>query len=177
MNLETLQYPIGRFALPATVDSAALAKAIEHIKSLPNDLFQVVSPLTSAELDCPYRPGGWTVRQLLHHCADSHGQALGRFKLALTEDNPTIKPYNEGAWALLADSQLPVEQALDLLRLIHGKWVKLLESMSPADFERSYFHPEKQRSQTLTEVTLMYAWHGSHHLAHVAGLVARNFDR
>ena len=177
MNLETLQYPIGRFALPATVDAAALAKAIEHIKTLPTALFNVVSPLTPAELDCPYRPGGWTVRQLLHHCADSHGQALGRFKLALTEDNPTIKPYDEGAWALLADSQLPVEQALDLLRLIHGKWVQLLETMSSADFERSYFHPEKQRSQTLTEVTLMYAWHGNHHLAHVAGLVARNFDR
>lgn len=177
MNLETLQYPIGRFALPATVDADTLAQAIEHIKALPTALFNVVSPLTPAELDCPYRPGGWTVRQLVHHCADSHGQALGRFKLALTEDNPTIKPYNEGAWAALADSQLPVEQALDLLRLIHGKWVQLLQAMSPADFQRTYFHPEKQRSQTLTEVTLMYAWHGKHHLAHVSALVARNFDR
>jgi hypothetical protein len=177
MNLETLQYPIGRFALPATVDAAALSQAIADIKALPTALFQSVSPLTQSELDCPYRPEGWSVRQLVHHCADSHGQALGRFKMALTEEHPTIKPYNEGAWAALSDSQLPVEQGLDLIRLIHSKWTHLLQEMSPADFQRSYFHPEKQRSQTLTEVTLMYAWHGSHHLAHVAGLVARNFDR
>lgn len=177
MNLEALQYPIGRFALPAIVDAAALAKAIEHIKTLPTDLFNVVSPLTPIELDCPYRSGGWTVRQLVHHCADSHAQVLGRIKLALTEDNPTVKPYDENAWVALADAQLPVELALDLLRLTHAKWVQLLQAMTDADFQRTYFHPEKQRSQTLTEVTLMYAWHGNHHLAHVSALVARNFDR
>lgn len=177
MNLETLQYPIGKFSLPAAVDTATVAQAIARIASFPKDLFQAVSPLTPAELDSPYRPGGWSVRQLVHHCADSHGQALGRFKMALTEEHPTIKPYDEGAWAALSDSQLPVEQGLDLLRLIHSKWAHLLQAMSPADFQRTYFHPEKQRSQTLTEVTLMYAWHGSHHLAHVTALVSRNFDR
>jgi hypothetical protein len=177
MNLEALQYPIGRFELPTTVPAEALVQAIADITALPKALFQVVSPLTPTELDRPYRPGGWTVRQLVHHCADSHAQVLGRIKLALTEDNPTVKPYDENAWVALADAQLPVELALDLLCLTHAKWVQLLQAMTDVDFQRSYFHPEKQRSQTLTEVTLMYAWHGNHHLAHVEALVARNFDR
>jgi hypothetical protein len=114
---------------------------------------------------------------LLHHCADSHGQALFRFKHALTEENPSIKAYDEGAWAQLPDYQLPAADALETIRLVHARWVHLLHSMSPADFNRTYFHPEKQRTQALAEVTLMYAWHGNHHLAHISGLIDRNFDR
>ena len=175
--LESLKYPIGKFSIPQSIDEEVLKEAIQRIAELPKALFQVASPLTPAQLDCPYRPGGWTVRQLLHHCADSHGQALFRFKHALTEENPSIKPYDEGSWAMLPDAQLPAELALDMLHLVHAKWVYLLETMSPADFQRTYYHPEKQQIQPLSEVTLMYAWHGTHHLAHISGLIQRNFDR
>ena len=177
IDLEALKYPIGKFSIPEGLDDEAIKEAIQHISDLPKELFQVASPLTHAQLDTPYRPGGWTVRQLLHHCADSHGQALFRFKHALTEENPSIKPYDEGSWANLADAALPAELAFDMLRGVHAKWVHLLQNMSAVDFQRTYFHPEKQRSQTLVEVTLMYAWHGRHHLAHISGLIQRNFDR
>ena len=176
-DLETLKYPIGKFTVPQTVEQDVVKDAIVSIDTFPKALFQVASPLTPAQLECPYRPGGWTVRQLLHHCADSHGQALFRFKHALTEENPSIKPYNEGVWAQLPDYQLPAADALDTIRLVHARWVHLLQSMTPADFNRTYYHPEKQRTQTLAEVTLMYAWHGNHHLAHISGLIDRNFDR
>jgi hypothetical protein len=177
LDLEALKYPIGKFTKPQVIDVELIHQAIQHIGDFPKALFQVASPLTPAQLDSPYRPGGWTVRQLLHHCADSHGQALFRFKHALTEENPSIKPYDEGSWAKLPDAALPVELALDMLRLVHAKWVHLLEHMTSADFERTYYHPEKQRTQTLAEVTLMYSWHGKHHLAHVTGLIQRKFDR
>jgi hypothetical protein len=176
LDLESLKYPIGKFLIPQSIANEAILEAIRRISEFPKALFQVASPLTPAQLDCPYRPGGWTVRQLLHHCADSHGQAVFRFKHALTEENPSIKAYNEGAWAQLPDYQLPVSDALETIRLVHAKWVHLLQSMSPADFKRTYYHPEKQRTQTLAEVTLMYAWHGNHHLAHIFGLIDRNFD-
>ena len=177
LDLEALKYPVGNFTIPQTFDYEAIQQAIQHIAALPKELFQVASPLTSAQLDSPYRPGGWTVRQLLHHCADSHGQALFRFKHALTEENPSIKPYDEGSWANLPDATLPAELALDMLRLVHAKWAHLLQHMTKADFARTYYHPEKQRTQTLAEVTLMYSWHGKHHLAHITGLIQRNFDR
>ena len=176
-DLETLKYPIGKFTVPQTVEQEAVKAAIVSIAAFPKALFQVASPLSPAQLERPYRPGGWTVRQLLHHCADSHGQALFRFKHALTEENPSIKAYDEGAWAQLPDYQLPAADALETIRLVHARWVHLLHSMSPADFNRTYFHPEKQRTQALAEVTLMYAWHGNHHLAHISGLIDRNFDR
>jgi len=177
LDLEALKYPIGKFTIPQAIDAEAIQQAIQHIAALPKELFQAASSLTPAQLDSPYRPGGWTVRQLLHHCADSHGQALFRFKHALTEENPSIKPYDEGSWANLPDATLPAELALDMLRLVHAKWGYLLQNMSSADFERTYYHPEKQRTQTLAEVTLMYAWHGKHHFAHISGLNQRNFDR
>ena len=175
-DLETLKYPTGKFTVPHFVEQDGVKTAIVSIAALPKALFEVVSPLTPAQLECPYRPGGWTVRQLLHHCADSHGQALFRFKHALTEENPSIKAYDEGAWAQLPDYQLPAAHALETIRLVHARWVHLLQSMTPADFSRTYYHPEKQRTQTLAEVTLMYAWHGNHHLAHISGLIDRKFD-
>ncbi len=177
LDLEALKYPIGKFTIPQVIDPEVIQQAIHHIAALPKELFQAASSLTPAQLDSSYRPGGWTVRQLLHHCADSHGNAFFRFKHALTEDNPSIKPYDEGAWANLPDATLPAELALDMLRLVHVKWVHLLQHMTPADFERTYYHPEKKRTQTLAEVTLMYSWHGKHHLAHITGLIQRNFDR
>jgi hypothetical protein len=176
IDLESLKYPIGKFSIPQEIDAEMIKKAINRIADFPNKVFQLASPLTPAQLDRPYRPGGWSVRQLLHHCADSHGQALFRFKHALTEENPSIKAYDEGAWAQLPDYQLPAADALETIRLVHARWVLLLHSMTPADFSRTYYHPEKQRTQPLAEVTLMYAWHGEHHLAHISGLIDRNFD-
>jgi uncharacterized damage-inducible protein DinB len=175
-DLESLKYPIGKFSIPQEIDAEIIKKAINRIADFPNKVFQLASPLTPAQLERPYRPGGWSVRQLLHHCADSHGQALFRFKHALTEENPSIKAYDEGAWAKLPDYQLPATDALETIRLVHARWVLLLHSMAPADFSRTYYHPEKQRTQPLAEVTLMYAWHGEHHLAHISGLIDRNFD-
>ena len=176
IDLESLKYPIGKFSIPQEIDAEMIEKAINRIADFPKKIFQLASPLTPAQLERPYRPGGWTVRQLLHHCADSHGQALFRFKHALTEENPSIKAYDEGAWAQLPDYQLPAADALETIRLVHARWVLLLHSMTPADFSRTYYHPEKQRTQPLAEVTLMYAWHGEHHLAHISGLIDRKFD-
>lgn len=173
MDIEFLKYPIGKFQLPELVTSEALAEAIGKIKSFPSDLFKAISLLSVQQLDTPYRPGGWTVRQLVHHCSDSHMNAFMRFKLALTEEGPTIKPYEEGEWAKLADATLPVESSLGIIQAIHMKWGVLLDSMKSEDFKKTYFHPEKKRSQKLEEVTLMYAWHSQHHLAHILHLGMR----
>lgn len=177
IDIEFLKYPIGKFQLPETIDSASIEEAIQTLKSFPSLVFTAVSPLLPEQLDTPYRPGGWTVRQLIHHCADSHMNAFIRFKLALTEENPTIKPYEEADWAKLPDSNLPIEPSLALIKVIHLKWVTLLDSMKAEDFKKTFFHPEKQKSQSLDGVTLMYAWHSTHHLAHVQQLVLRNFDQ
>ena len=173
IDIEFLKYPIGKFKLPEIVTSETINLAIGKIKSFPSDLFKAVSPLSVAQLDTPYRPGGWTVRQLVHHCADSHMTAFIRFKLALTEENPTVKPYSEADWANLPDASLPIESSMAIIKAIHMKWGVLLDSMNPEDFKKTYFHPEKKRTQELEEVTLMYAWHAQHHLAHVLHLVMR----
>lgn len=173
IDIEFLKYPIGKFALPELVTSETMSDAIANIKLFPSHLFKAVSPLAAHQLDTPYRPGGWTVRQLVHHCSDSHMNAFIRFKLALTEENPLIKPYEEAEWANLADASLPIESSLAIIQAIHYKWGVLLDSMKPEDFKRTYFHPEKKRSQELEEVTLMYAWHSQHHLAHILHLGMR----
>ena len=173
MDIELLKYPIGKFHKPETIADDSIKEAIETIKSFPANLFTAVSPLSIEQLNTPYRPGGWTVRQLVHHCADSHMNAFIRFKLALTEENPTIKPYDEAAWANLADAELPIESSLAIIKAIHKKWGVLLDSMKEEDFKKTYFHPEKQRSQELEEITLIYAWHSTHHLAHIQHLVLR----
>ena len=177
IDIEFLKYPVGKFQLPENIDSESITEAIQTLKSFPSLVFTAVSPLLPEQLDTPYRPGGWTVRQLIHHCADSHMNAFIRFKLALTEENPTIKPYEEAEWAKLPDSNLPIEPSLALIKVIHLKWVTLLDSMKAEDFKKTFFHPEKQKSQSLDGVTLMYAWHSTHHLAHVQQLVLRNFDQ
>ena len=173
---DTVRYPIGKFKAPEAYTSDYLAERIQEIAQFPEQLKNEVIHLTDEQLDTPYRDGGWTIRQVAHHCADSHGQALFRFKHALTEENPSIKAYDEGAWAQLPDYQLPAADALETIRLVHSRWVLLLHHMTPADFSRTYYHPEKHRTQPLAEVTLMYAWHGEHHLAHISGLIDRNFD-
>ncbi|MFC3416496.1 YfiT family bacillithiol transferase [Algoriphagus hitonicola] len=173
-DIEFLKYPIGKFKLPSPPTEDTLKEAIESIHSLPNLLEQAVISLDDSKLDTPYRPGGWTVRQVVHHLADSHMNAYIRFKLALTEENPTIKPYDESAWAALPDSQLSILPSLEIVKCTHFKWSFLMENMSKQDFNRTYFHPENNNSPKLSEVTHMYSWHGTHHLAHIQHLALRN---
>ena len=140
------------------------------IADLPERLLSAVSGLSEEQLDTPYREGGWTVRQLVHHVADSHINAYTRVRLALTEDWPTIKPYREAEWAKLQDARtLPVEVSLTLLKSLHRRWATLLESLRQADWERGYTHPEDGR-QDLATVALLYSWHSQHHTAHVTEL-------
>ncbi|MGA8087776.1 MAG: putative metal-dependent hydrolase [Terracidiphilus sp.] len=171
-ELEDLRYPIGRFTPSASSDPAARAEHISTLRLLPSSLQTAVNALTHLQLDTPYRKGGWTVRQLVHHIADSHANAYMRTKLALTEDWPIIKPYDEAAWARLADSRLPIDGSLAMVAAMHERWVALLESLSDADFERGHFHPENGR-QNLATVLAIYAWHSRHHTAHITNLRAR----
>jgi hypothetical protein len=171
-ELEDLRYPIGRFTPSASSDPAARAEHISTLRLLPSTLQAAVNGLTHLQLDTPYREGGWTVRQLVHHIADSHANAYCRTKLGLTEDWPTIKPYDEAAWARLADSRLPIDGSLAMIAAMHERWVALLESLSDADFDRGYVHPENGR-QNLATVLAIYAWHSRHHTAHISNLRAR----
>ncbi len=173
IDIEFLKYPIGKFEKPERISVSALKDAIKEIKAFPEYLKTSVKGLSDQQLDTPYRPGGWTVRQLVHHCADSHMNAYIRFKLALTEENPTIKPYEEAEWAKLPDSSLSIISSLQILDSLHLRWSYLLENMKESDFQRTYFHPDKGRSQSLDEITMLYTWHGNHHLAHVQHLIIR----
>jgi uncharacterized damage-inducible protein DinB len=168
------QYPIGRFARPAAPLSDAESRAaIDRIAAMPKHLRAAVAGLTDAQLDTPYRDGGWTVRQVVHHVPDSHLNAYVRFKLALTEDNPTIRPYDQTEWAKLVDVvQTPPETSLAMLELLHSRWLTILRSMSAADFARPLTHPESG-PMTLYQMLALYAWHGDHHTAHITSLRER----
>lgn len=167
MNLEQLKYPIGKFQKPITITEKTLAQWIADIAEFPSKLKNEVSKLTDGELDRPYRRGGWTIRQVVHHCADSHMNSLIRFKLALTEEVPTIKPYKEDQWAQLSDAQMPVAPSLQLLEALHSRWVNLLSSLTEQELSRCYYHPEQQKEIDLKTTIGLYAWHCNHHLAHV----------
>ena len=163
------RYPIGKFTPDPEPTPELRARHIEQIATLPGRMRQAVSGLSSAQLDTPYRDGGWTLRQVVHHVPESHMNAYIRFKLALTENCPTIKPYDEAAWARLKDVELtPVEVSLNLLDSIHSRWVTLLNTMKPDDFARKLNHPESG-VQTLDRLLALYDWHGNHHLAHITG--------
>ncbi|MBZ5521993.1 MAG: putative metal-dependent hydrolase [Acidobacteriia bacterium] len=167
------RYPIGPFSPDAHPTPASRARHIEEIAALPGHFRQAVAGLSNEQLDTPYRDGGWTVKQLAHHVPDSHMNAYIRFKLALTENTPTIKPYDENAWAKLKDSeQTPVEVSLTLLEALHTRWVNLLKSLKADDFERKLNHPESGVF-TLDQMLALYAWHGKHHTAHVTSLRQR----
>ncbi len=168
-----LQYPIGSLSVPEELSPEARAALIASMASLPVRLRAAVAGLATRQQDTPYRPGGWTVRQVVHHLADSHIHAYTRTKLALTEDNPTIKPYLEARWAELPDSRGPIEGSLALLDHLHGRWTALLASIPPDQFARTYFHPESQARVTLDGLIATYAWHGSHHVAHLTELRRR----
>jgi hypothetical protein len=168
------RYPIGRFLPPTHWDQSAVIGWRRDIAEAPVQVRVAVTGLDDAQLDTPYRDGGWTVRQLVHHIADSHLNAVCRFKLALTEDNPTIRPYLEAKWAELADSRtLPVAPSLSILEGLHRRWSTLLESLTPADLERTYFHPEQNAASPLWRVLALYSWHGKHHVAHITSLRVR----
>jgi uncharacterized damage-inducible protein DinB len=168
-----LRYPTGRFQRPAQLDADARTRAIEIVTATPGRLRDAIRGLTEAQLDTPYRPEGWTVRQVAHHVPDSHLNAYVRFKLALTENEPTIKPYEENLWAELADVKaVPVETSLTLLEAVHERWVAILRAMTPADFERRLVHPESG-VQRLDQVLALYAWHGPHHIAQITSLRER----
>lgn len=174
MDIEQLKYPIGKYTPPETITTAHLAEWVTSIATLPQHLEEAVNGLTESQLDTPYRPDGWTVRQVVHHLADSHMNAFIRFKLTVTEDNPTIKPYLEDRWAQLADSSMPVQVSLELLKALHARWIVLLQSLSPSDLERTYFHPQYQYTVPLARVVGLYAWHSNHHLRHITALKERN---
>ncbi|MDE2927376.1 MAG: bacillithiol transferase BstA [Acidobacteriota bacterium] len=174
MNSQTtdLRYPIGKFSLPGEMTPGRIAAWIDDISALPRDLRRTVSPLTDGQLDTPYRPGGWTVRQVVHHLADSHMNSYIRFKLALTEERPVIKAYDEKSWAELPDSREPIASSLDLLSALHRRWADLLRGLSRAQLQREFVHPESGASR-LEVMVAAYSWHGRHHLAHIQRLLER----
>ncbi|MGZ9870244.1 YfiT family bacillithiol transferase [Priestia endophytica] len=161
------RYPIGTFVKPSTFTQEDKHSYINEIKSLPERLTKAVESLEERALEKAYRDGGWTVRQVVHHVADSHMNSFIRFKLALTEENPTIRPYDEGKWAELSDYKADVHESLLLLQALHRRWVTLIERMTEEDYGRTFRHPETEETLTLYEALALYAWHGNHHLAHV----------
>jgi uncharacterized damage-inducible protein DinB len=165
------RYPVGKFEKPEKITVEDRLGAISSLAELPEMLRNAVEGLDSGQLNTPYREGGWTVRQLVHHIADSHMNAFIRMRLALTEDWPTIKPYDEKAWATLHDSTAPVEWSLELIESLHARWVMMLQSLSEEQWIRGYKHPENG-PQTLDLVALVYAWHSRHHVAHITHLRA-----
>jgi hypothetical protein len=167
------RYPIGRFVPDPNPTPETRVRHIEAIASLPVQMRRAVAGLTDQQLNTPYREGGWTVRQVVHHVPDSHLNAYIRFKLAVTEQNPTIKPYDETAWAQLKDSELtPIEVSLALLESLHARWIVLLRSLSESDFQRKFVHPESG-SHDLDWLLGLYSWHGDHHIAHITSLQER----
>lgn len=174
MNLEQLRYPIGKYEIPNPITDAHLERWISILEHLPQRLADMVTPLSESQLETPYRLEGWTVRQLVHHIADSHHHSYIRFKWALTEENPTIKPYFEKKWSKLFDAKsAPIQLSLDHLRVVHAKLVYLLKGLSSDDLQRTFVHPDDNSTTTLAENIGRYAWHGSHHFAHIEGLVQR----
>jgi uncharacterized damage-inducible protein DinB len=166
------RFPIGAFVRPASLDPEERRAAIGHIRAAPSLLRAALGGLDDRRLDTPYRDGGWSSRQVAHHLADSHLNAYIRCKLALTESQPTIKPYDEAAWAELQDSRLPVEVSLRLLDAVHERWLVLFESLSPAEWQRTFVHPEAGVTR-LDQLLALYSWHGRHHVAQVTSLRER----
>ena len=174
MSLQEIdpRYPVGKFEPPATITADDRNGAIATLAELPEELRNAVEGLDAAKLNTQYRDGGWTVRQLVHHIADSHMNAFIRVRLALTEDWPVIKPYDEKAWATLHDSAAPVEWSLELVESLHARWVMLLQSLREEQWMRGFKHPENG-PMTVEFATLMYAWHSLHHVAHITRLRAK----
>lgn len=172
--MDELSYPIGKYRIEQEVSPARRAELIADIAAAPAQLRSAVSGLSDAQLDMPYRSEGWTLRQVVHHLPDSHMNAYVRMKLALTEDEPTIKPYAEALWAEQPDAKsAPVELSLTLLEHLHARWVLSLQGMPAEAFARRFQHPESGNKFSMDQMLVMYAWHGRHHVAHVTSLRER----
>jgi hypothetical protein len=171
--LDELRYPVGRFTPAAEWTPEVRAAALHDIAVLPERMRAAVKELNDRQLDTPYRPGGWTVRQVVHHVADSHMNGFARIKLALTEETPAIKPYDENAFATLADMRLPVGISLNLLDALHARWMAVYAGMSEDQFTRAFFHPELDETFTLARHAQLYAWHSRHHVGHITSLRQR----
>jgi len=173
LDIEKLKYPIGRYQLEEIIDKDSINNWIKEIESLPEKLIAAVRGLNKEQLQTPYRPEGWTVQQVVHHIADSHLNSYIRFKLALTENKPIVKPYDQKLWAELADTKLvDVKVSLDLIKSLHIRWTTLLYQLTEEELEKEYLHPESGM-KNLKETICHYAWHGNHHLAHITSLKQR----
>ncbi|MEM9859452.1 MAG: YfiT family bacillithiol transferase [Bacteroidota bacterium] len=174
-ELEQLRFPIGRFQKPERITSSNVKLWINQIETLPARFRNVAEHLSSEQLETAYRPDGWTLRQVIHHVPDSHVNSYIRFKWALTEENPTIKAYNEVAWAELSDYQtVPIETALSFLEILHARWVPVLKSLTSDDLDKTFIHPEHGKEVSLSSNIALYAWHGEHHLGHLVQTVRLN---
>nr|WP_294942179.1 putative metal-dependent hydrolase [uncultured Mucilaginibacter sp.] len=173
MTDEQMRYPVGKFVPPVSYIIEDKRKWISELRNLPGKVRNAIMPLTDRQLDTQYRTGGWTLRQVVHHLADSHMNSLVRFKLALTEENPTIKPYEEGDWALLPDYRLPVEPSLRMLEGIHIHMVALFESFTEDQWDKTFHHPASGDTVTLKKALALYAWHSRHHLAHLTETIKK----
>jgi hypothetical protein len=172
MELNPLQYPIGKFTAPEIITPELRREWISVIAELPGQLADLLDGVDERLLEKPYRPEGWSARKVIHHLYDSHITSYSRFKMALTEQNPTIKPYDENAWAELPDgNEAPIEWSIAGIKYIHLRWVYLMETMHETDWSRTYFHPERGISYRLDRALGIYAWHCTHHLKHVASVL------
>jgi DinB superfamily len=170
-DLEKLKYPIGKFIAPSDYSKEYLSGKIEEIALFPEKLQQETLHLSEEQLDTPYRPGGWTVRQVIHHCSESHMNCFIRIKWALTENNPVIKAYDEVLWSALPDNlEMPIQPTLSLLEGLHSRLTYLMKSLSETELERSFIHPENNSEIKIKQMIATYAWHGNHHLAHISTL-------
>lgn len=173
-DFEKLRYPTGRFEQPEQYDPARRKGWLQALAALPTWLDVIVQNLDAAQLETPYRPGGWTMNQVIHHLADSHMNAFVRLKLALTEDNPTVKPYEEALWAETPEiGAVPVNVSITFLHALHRRWTDLLERIPDEAWERTYFHPEDRNEVSIWQMTAKYAWHGRHHMEQLRGLRVR----
>ena len=174
ISLDQLRYPVGKFSFNTNADEEGILRWISEIEKLPAQLRNAVEGLNDTQLNTPYRDGGWTIRQVVHHLADSHMNAYIRIKLALTENNPTIKPYEENLWAEMDDAKnLPIEISLAILEPLHARWVYMLKKLSAEDFTKTVFHPESKRKMSVKFLIALYAWHSRHHCAHITELKKR----
>ncbi len=172
-NLEALRYPIGKFIVPETYNSEIREQSLQAIAQMPEKLIAATAGLEESQLTTPYREGGWNIKQIVHHLADSHMNSFIRFKLALTEDNPRIKAYDQDAWAKGIDATYPINSSLGILTGVHERLATVLKHMSPEDYNRTLFHPEWERNLSLDFMSALYGWHSKHHLHQIEQLRQR----